>query len=373
MSDIKKILIVSHAFYSEISPRSFRATELVKEFCRSGHEVTVISHDREGLDAFSKLHGFKFIDMGGLTWKPIEIKGKGVFLLARRILNRVLTYFFEYPFIQLIPLTRKALKNQNGYDVMISIAFPFPTHWAVASVRSAANPIAKVWIADCGDPYMGQENDTVTPPFYFGWIEKWFCRKADFITIPTINSINGYYEEFHPKLKVIPQGFRFEDIQLSKETPDDQKVVFGYAGMFIPGRRDPSEFLQYLNSLADSIPFEFHVYTNTPHLVTHYANQSQGRIKIFDFIPREKLLFELSKMNFVVNFENQGKTQTPSKLIDYLIIEKPVLSIKFGQLMPNVVDEFLNGKYQNRMALPDKAVYQIETIANQFLELLQDK
>ena len=47
MIDRKKILLVSSAFYPEISPRSFRATELAKEFCRRGHDVTVISKFRE--------------------------------------------------------------------------------------------------------------------------------------------------------------------------------------------------------------------------------------------------------------------------------------------------------------------------------------
>ena len=44
---IKKILLVTNGFFPEISPRSYRATELAKEFCRQGHEVTVISKLRE--------------------------------------------------------------------------------------------------------------------------------------------------------------------------------------------------------------------------------------------------------------------------------------------------------------------------------------
>jgi len=36
-----KILIVSNAFYPEISPRSFRTTELAKELSRQGHKDTL--------------------------------------------------------------------------------------------------------------------------------------------------------------------------------------------------------------------------------------------------------------------------------------------------------------------------------------------
>ena len=47
MKKKKKILLVSNGFYPEISPRSYRATELAKEFYRQGHEVTVITKYRD--------------------------------------------------------------------------------------------------------------------------------------------------------------------------------------------------------------------------------------------------------------------------------------------------------------------------------------
>ena len=89
-----------------------------------------------------------------------------------------------------------------------------------------------------------------------------------------------------------------------------------------------------------------------------------------EILPREKLLFELSKMNFVVNFENVGATQTPSKLIDYIIIEKPVLSIKYGDLKTTIINEFLEGNFKQKMELPKRDIYKIENVANQFLTLI---
>ena len=368
----KKILIVTNGFYPEISPRSFRATELAKEFVRQGHEVTVCTHLRTGLEAFALQHYFGVIDLGKLSWPQPIVKGSGMEFLFRRIISRFSSLLFEYPMIQLIPLIKKALKNENEYDLLISVAVPYPIHWGIAFIRSNKNPIAKTWIADCGDPYMGQENDTFKPPFYFGWVEKWFCRKADFITVPTKNSILGYYPEFHPKIKVIPQGFRFEDIALFEGVLNENKIVFGYAGMFIPGRRDPSEFLDYLNNLNDNYKFEFHIYTTTPQFVTPFTAASKGRIIIQPIIPREELLFELSKMHFVVNFENVGHTQTPSKLIDYLICNKPVLSVTFGNLQPTIFNDFLKGNYDQKMTLPEKNTYRIENVVSKFIALVSE-
>lgn len=273
--------------------------------------------------------------------------------------------------IQLIPLLKKALKEEKGYDALISVAVPYPIHWGVAKVRSRKNPIAKVWIADCGDPYMGQENDTFKRPFYFGWVEKWFCRKADFLTVPTQNSIKGYYAEFHHKIKVISQGFRFEDVKLFEGSLSTDKIVFGYAGMFIPGRRDPSEFLQFLNNLDENIPFEFHIYTTTPQFALPFVAESKGRIQLKGIVPREKVLYELSKMHFVVNFENVGHTQTPSKLIDYVILKKPILSIKFGDLKEKNVLEFLKLNFTNELIIENKDQYRIENVINKFIALIK--
>ena len=99
---------------------------------------------------------------------------------------------------------------------------------------------------------------------------------------------------------------------------------------------------------------------------------SKGRILLKEIVPRQTVLFELSKMNFVVNFENVGLTQTPSKLIDYLIIDKPVLSITFGNLLRENVIEFLGSNYRHKMILPNKNSYQIERVVQQFIALTNE-
>lgn len=364
----KKILIVSNAFYPENSPRSFRTTELAKELVRQGHQVTVLTHPSDERERYCNSFGICFKSLGNLTWPVPKVKGTGLTRFFWRLVTRFSQLLFEYPTIQLVFLVKKALKYEKGYDTLISIAVPYPIHWGVAKIWS--KKIARVWIADCGDPYMGQENDTFKPMFYFGWLEKDFCRKADYISVPTENSFKGYYPEFYSKIKVIPQGFKFEDIQLFTGTLSDEKIIFGYAGMFIPGRRDPSEFLAYLHSLPEGYNFEFHIYTKTPELVKPYLKEGSNRILLKEILPRETLLFELSKMHFVVNFENVGTAQTPSKLIDYLIVEKPVLSVKYGGLQPKIVTEFLEGNYSHKMDLPAKEKYRIENVAQQFLALI---
>ncbi|WP_375585613.1 glycosyltransferase [Cyclobacterium xiamenense] len=370
----KHILIVTHGFYPEQSPRSFRATELAKEFCRQGHRVTVIAPYREATATLATACGFEYKSLGRLTWSIFNFRSLGfVGRLYNKGVNRLLPLLLEYPMMELFFKVRKALKKERTpYDLLISIAVPYAIHWGVASNwrKDNSRKMARVWVADCGDPYCLQENDTFRPPVYFRWVEKWFMRKADFISIPTEQSIAGYFPEFHPKMRVIPQGFRFEK---GKQllVKDDGVVRFGYGGSFISGRRDPNRLLEFLCSLDESYRFEFHVYTSQQSFVLPYARRD-SRICWHDPIPRVDLLGVFSSFDFLVNFSNQGRAQTPSKLIDYAILDKPVLNIDTPVLDTNRVFSFLKGDYRERLVLENTEEYRIEKVSGRFLDLLNE-
>ena len=371
--DKKKILIITHGFYPEQNPRSFRATELAKELCRQGHEVSVMAPQRPNMELLLQAFSIQFVSLGNLTWKLPKISRMGkIGALFNKAVNRLLPLLFEFPMMELFfKISRKIKEEKNTYDAVISIAVPYPVHWGVAFVwsKNTAQNIAPVWIADCGDPYILQENDTFQPPFYFRWIEIWFMRKVNYITVPTENSYRGYFPEFHSKIKIIPQGFRFEDID-QQPVVEDGIVRFGYGGGFIPGRRDPRELLEFLCSLNPSIRFEFHIFTSTSQLIAPYATKD-ARIKLRSPTSRVTLLKELSSFNFVVNFANVGTAQTPSKLIDYVIIDKPVLHIETGNLNSQIVVDFLEGNYEKGFVIANPDRYRIETVAKQFIKLIE--
>lgn len=367
---MKSILIVSRFFYPVNSPRSFRTTELAKELARQGHAVTVLTPKKPEHSAFEQEHNLTIQDMGHPKWKGVELKGGRVMMLLRRGFRRLLEIAFEYPNSEYYYLVKKALqqkiKNKDSYDLLISIAVPHSTHWGVAAVWGKKNNIAKTWVADCGDPFMGEENDTFKPAFYFKYVEKWSCKRADFITVPIKTAIPAYYPEFHHKIEVISQGFKFDEIQLAPFKENDIPH-FAYAGGLISGRRDPKDFLEFLVNYPH--PYKFDIYTNQVNLVKSYAQRSQGRIEIKEYLPREELLFELSKLDFVVNFENVGNKQIPSKIIDYIIIKKPILSVNSFTFAKEPVEEFLSGNYKNALLIENPEQYRIENVARQFLKL----
>ena len=368
MDNRKKILLVSSAFYPELSPRSFRATELAKEFFRQGHDVTVISkfrdHDYSAfLNEFTVT--FKMWDKPTFPVFP-DFRQKYLAFLFNGI-SRVLSVLFEYPAIEQMFHVRKILKFENGYDLIISFAVPYPVHWGVAWARSYKHRIAETWIADCGDPYMGATLDTFRKPFYFGYLERKFCRKADYISIPVESARPGYYSEFQYKIRIIPQGFAFSLSSDEKLYHTNTIPEFAYTGSFIKGFRDPEMFIKCL--LTIKRPFKFHVFTNHPHHLINYQKALGDKLIISGYIPREELMKKLPEMDFLINFDNNTNLAIPSKLIDYAISGRPVLNVDKKFICYKLL-MFLDGDYNNRMLLPDPSQYHIKNVSKLFLDLI---
>lgn len=370
--DKKKILIVTAGFYPQNNPRSFRATELAKELAHQGHEVTIAlpknAYDFTEIENRLKI---KIKDMGFyIPQKYFRIYQNPINKFFYRIVDRFLQLTMEYPDIQLMFLVKKFLKSENDYDLLISIAAPHTIHWGVAWAQTKKHPIAKTWVADCGDPFMGDRLDSFRKFFYFKYVEKWFCRKADFISVPADDHFHFYYPEFHSKIRVIPQGFKFEDSNLYKCKINNTTPTFGFSGSFLPKLRDPRPFLDYLCTLIEN--YKFVVFTRNNKFLEPYKNKLGNKLVDGGFIPRDKLLYELSQMDFLVHIEFHDSVQSnsPSKLADYAIVKKPVISLNMDNIDKQKFQAFLNKNYSQQLDLSGAEKFRIENVVSAFISLL---
>jgi hypothetical protein len=368
---LKKILIVSSAFYPENSPRSFRTTELVKELCRQGHAVTLYTIKKDEFHLpIEREFGVTIKDMGKRTFPIINIfKGPKLLVLFKRIINRALLQLILYPEIELMFKVKTALKNETTYyDLMISIAVPHSIHWGVAWARTKERPIATTWVADCGDPFMGAIHDSFKKVFYFKYLEKWFCRKADYIAVPKIMMKENYYPEFHHKIVEIPQGFKFDTVTNKNVKANNLVPTFAFAGTFIRTTRNPTSLLQYLSTI--NTPFKFIVYTQTADLVNPFIPILKDKLVVKNYIPRVDLLKELEAMDFLINIAYDPVHQAPSKLIDYYLTGRPILSSVTSEFDKKNIDAFLQGDYSAAYTFYNIEQYRIENVSKSFLNLL---
>ena len=367
MAVIKSILLVSSAFYPEISPRSFRATELAKEFCRQGHDVVVISKFRNhDYTDFLKKYPIKFKMWGRSRFPQVPVFNRWPFSTLGRWMSRMLLQLLEYPGIEEMFKVHKMLKGEGGYELMVSFAYPYPVHWGTAWTRTKKNRIADTWVADCGDPYMGAVLDSFRKMFYFSCFEKWFCRRSDYISIPVESAREAYYSEFHRKIKVIPQGFSFELNKRNEFRKTNPVPIFAYAGGFLRGIRDPELLLSFLTEIEQ--PFKFLVFTDKPDLLGRYKLLLNEKLVVSNYIERDKLMDILFHADFLINFDNNTTVHVPSKLIDYAITGRPVLNVD-KSFNIEVLRAFINGDYSKRMQLPDPEHFHITGIASAFLGL----
>ena len=366
---MKNILVVSRSFYPKNSPRSFRTTELVKEFSNQGHQVTLLTFKEDIIhDSFAAQHNVIIKNLGNKIFTEINPKSKiKVISYIKRFIRRVLIQLFAYPDIELTFLVKKALKKEKKYDLLISIAAPHAVHWGVAWARKTNDGIAKVWVADCGDPFYLNIHDSFKVFFYFKYLEKWFSKKADYISIPFEGLKKYFFKEFDNKYKIIPQGFNFNEVNISHKKLNNDVVTFGFAGGFMKNSRDPRKLLDYLVTVKT--PFKFILYNQQEEFTNPYKKALGNKLIINKYIPRDQLLFELSKMDFLVNIEYDATNQIPSKLIDYSLTGRPILLIKNNEFNKSTIAEFLSRDYKNEFKLPNVEKYNIKSVAQQFIDL----
>jgi len=214
---------------------------------------------------------------------------------------------------------------------------------------------------------MGVTLESFRFPFYFAFLEKWFSRKADYLTVPTEGAIPAYYPEFHKKIKVIPQGFNFEEVALEKEVKNNSIPNFAYAGgVSNSGVRNPKKIIQHL--IDKGADFRFHIYsTSNPAILQAYVDKEPNKIIVHNPLPRKDLLVELSKMDFLLNLDNNVAHQKPSKLIDYALTKKPILNLIGEKPDYILIDEFLNRNYSNKFIVSDIDNYNIKNTSAFFV------
>ena len=370
------ILLVSVSFYPENSPRSFRATELAKELCRQGHEVLVAGADdaddevnkqrKKLLDEF----GIQWFSLGNGAWSTLYErwqKGGKISSFAARLLG----YFCEFPSIEWYFKIPRKLIIPAEVDAIISIAKPFSVHWGLSRLAKQGLLKGKVWMADCGDPFMLSTLNVRRIPFYFSFLEKAFCRECDYIVTPTEVGYKGYYPEFRDKIRVIPQGFNYDEerAKLGDYTENDV-LTFVYAGAFLHKGRNPAALLKVLSD--SEVDFRFYIYTQQQYLVIPHIKSDDPRFIVRGIIPRKDILQEMRKADFLINMMNGTKVQMPSKLIDYYIVDRPVLNIEddsLGKGERAIIAEFLNKNFSSQLIFSNMEQFSIDLVCNQFLSL----
>ncbi len=372
-----EIKFLTGCYYPQVHPRAFRAKELAEEFTRQGHHVEVINMTTiEGFDykRYSKDTGIDIFNLGinrtkidnsiqketkfTQSWVGHAIRGMAQYLLHGSFFKQVR---------QIIPV----LGRLEDADMVMAFSTPFVCLYSLSKYVEKHGK-RFVTIADSGDPFYYSKQSKKA--IWFKYIEKKVYRSFDYLAIPTEAAI-PLYSPLIPeeKIKIIPQGFNMRKLHLYNGELKEP-VKFAYAGVFYWDIRNPEFLFAYLNQLQ--MDYQFYIIMRyedalVDGLLEKYPNVKEHVVMKYA-LPHDELLYELSKMHFLVNIENISNTQLPSKLIDYGIVKRPIFSCKKDTFSPVKFDHFIQGDYDGAMKV-DVKQFDIELLAKKFVELTKTK
>lgn len=370
-----KIVVISSFFYPRVHPRAFRATELAKEFARQGHCVNVITMntvDNFDYNAFEQDYNIKIVHL-------TIFKNDGTAIAASKndspsvwkTFFRYMVYYllcgkmFKYTYqIYHALLQQKCIEDA---DMVIALSTPFYIHHGFSKyIKKKGKRF--VAVADSGDPFFYSKQGKLA--IWFKYIEKNVYKQMNYLTIPTANA-KSLYTPLIPenKIRIIPQGFDMSHLNLY-QGEFSNKIRIAYAGVFYWDIRNPEFLFRYLDKCQENYEFcLFMRYRDArfEQVLAKYPNLQKRTIVKFN-IPHDDLIYELSKMHFLVNIENLSNTQMPSKLIDYGMTRRPILSCNEMNFSVDVMNRFMKGDYQDsyEVNIDD---YNIINIVRKFLEL----
>lgn len=380
----RKLLIATVQFYPDPTPRGNRVFELARGFAQRGWKVEVLlfwdARDRASHQKLTEEYGIAvdylckdssnqdlqhfpaWFSMPKKSRVPAGKSEGGLFLNFSEEFRRV--YWFARAVFTLL------LKFAKGPAVFISISNPRYVH-LFSSLALRIFPGRKFTaIAEYGDaasPAAAGEN-------------RFVARAFDRIVVMN-EKMKDWYGSFKERkdIVVIPHGFNLQETKKAVYEKNDVPS-FAYAGRFWKEIRDPTFFFEFLRTCK--YDFRFYVYWNDAgkgawpatawvhQMLTTYKALLGEKLIVKDPLPRLDLIYELSKQDFLVDFSNRTGIQEPSKLIDYTLMERPVLSFNQSNFRPEMFEAFLRGQYEQSPKV-DLSKHDIDRVMDLYLDVAE--
>jgi|GEM_PF-107274 len=377
----RKVLIATVQFYPDPTPRGNRVFELARGFAQRGWDVEVLlfwdGRDRAAHQKLKEEYGIVVDYLGKGSMHPDLQHFSTLFSISRKPKtpagNPVSRLFFNsseslrrsYWLVRAVfKLLTKFAKRPA---VFISISNPLYVHlfssWALR-ILPGRKFAAIAEYGDAASPAAAIEN-------------RFVARAFDRIVVMN-EKMKNWYGNFKERssIAVIPHGFNLREVKKAVYEKNDIPS-FAYAGRFWREIRDPTFFFEFLRTRE--YDFRFYVYWNDAgktaapatawihQMLSTYKALLGGKLIVKDPLPRLELIYELSKQDFLVDFSNRIGIQEPSKLIDYTLMERPVLSFNQSNFRPETFEAFIRGQYEPSPKV-DLSKHDIDRVMDLYLE-----
>lgn len=330
------ILIVSHRFAPDPSPRAFRWATLAQAWAEEGHEVSVLTSAKPGLPQDETDRGVRILRTGP-AWrvKAGQVGGNPIKKVARSLYRKFLRPQ-QWP-----DYAASWLKSAEGRvaslsqpDLMITVSHPHSSH--VVGLASRRTFSAVRWIVDIGDPFSFLTETPMNDLSRFGErnvrSEAEVLAAADAVAVTCEPCRQEYalrFPESAEKLKVIGPMLPPIVFPPRRRSADPKRVDWVFAGRFYPKIRTPDGLLRLFAAVRQSDSAR----THSLHLFGD-ANGFEDLVEspppgVFwnGMVSREIAMQALADADLLVHLGNTTVYQLPSKAVEYAMALRPILNI----------------------------------------------
>ena len=351
-----RILVIALSYHPLESPRAHRWTAIAEHWANAGHEVQVVTLRLPGCPVFETKNGVQ-VHRAGRDWaaflknrptrppalpQPMDWQARLFDFLHRAILKNLA--FPDGDCAAYFPVRRKTfqlLENQR-FDALVSVSWPFTAH-LVGLAAKRRFPAVR-WLADSGDPFSGMPE---SPFRQFFWgktarrLEQKIFETADAATVTTAATARFFGQKMGAsvaeKLTVVPPLLHPFPAQNQSFAPfferKNGEIHLGYFGALYPPVRTPDAFLDLLARTFARRP------DLRGRLRAHFFGEiraeffgkmaAQPASQLHGPRPRTAVAEAMRDTDFLLNIGNQTDFQLPSKTVDYLAANRPVVNLSF--------------------------------------------
>lgn len=351
-----KLLIITHSYTPDLTPRAFRWSAVAAQLVARGHEVHVLCASAPGkieADDGVTVHRVRdwLLNASGRVAAGAKIPStararRGVGTILRGALHKVVRalwrglYWPDYACGWVIPGARAArsLCAKNRYDWIVSVSHPFTGHLIALLARPAAPSVC--WFVDIGDPFSLMKEPSPNNHRLYRWInqgvEARVLAAADVISVTTLATQRLYESNFampSGKVRVVPPLLSLPKGRPSSWTADDVTLKFVFVGTLYRRLRSPRFLLACYAALQSALPercMELHFYgamNDCADELGAISGETAKTIFSHGLVSRTEVLQAMTDASVLVNIGNDSEAQLASKVIEYMAVGKPIINL----------------------------------------------
>lgn len=297
-------------------------------------KITVICPDSNNTEILNEIH---------FNHSVIKFRYNNSNKFLRRFNRGMNKFSLDF---NLVKMYIEQLNNiTDSIDMIISAAMPYETVKASIEYKENFNRNVKI-VPYLFDPYANNEN-----LHYFNFMKffkkKWIkefekdmvCKSNNLILMHHLRKyINENFSEYTNKFHFVEHPlFTKQPLLANKEINFNKKINFVYSGSFYKKIRNPEFMLELFSELSKKNKAIFNIYSfgDCNELLEKYSNEFSDIINhgsVSSSIAFEKMI----NADVLIALGNSTSTQAPSKIFEYMTLEKYIVYIYKNDLDRNI-------------------------------------